>query len=176
MCISLQLLWPLTPTLLTVISSCPRIWPVWDTAMRSRLFLIIQRDSTCLRVFWAQRALTLALTAGTLRSETVQAGSSEWWPNLLRGEIKYSQGVGSGWWVISVVNIKHMNHHNHQLSSQWKRNCRGSEFSWTGTVESCRSLTLLLTHTYTLLHTPSLKDYFHFSVLAVTFLLCSSYL
>ncbi|XP_056320914.1 zinc-binding protein A33-like isoform X2 [Danio aesculapii] len=31
--------------------------------------------------------------------------------------IKYSQGLESGWWAISVVNIKHMNLHNHQLSS-----------------------------------------------------------
>ncbi|XP_041933653.1 E3 ubiquitin-protein ligase TRIM35-like isoform X5 [Alosa sapidissima] len=56
------------------------------------------------------------------------------------------------------------------LSSQCSRNSRGSECSWTGTEENCHSLTLIITHTYTLSHTLSLRECFH-SLVAVVSLL-----
>ncbi len=75
--VSHQLLWFWIQTLLFQISSCLMIWPVWDSARTINWFLIIQRDSTGVHVFWVQRDLTQEHTAGMWRLKRVQAGDLE---------------------------------------------------------------------------------------------------
>ncbi len=47
------------------------------------------------------------------------------------------------------------------LLLMWKRNFWESEWIWSGTKDSCRSLNLTPTHTYTPPHTLSLRECFH---------------
>ena len=58
-------------------------------------------------------------------------------------------------------------HHQENLFSLWRRS-RGSEWNWTGTEENCRSLILILTHTFTPSHTLSLRRCFHTLTLWIT--------
>ncbi|XP_048095533.1 zinc-binding protein A33-like [Alosa alosa] len=99
----------------------------------------------------------------------VEVGENTWWDVGVKAESaqrKGTYGYVSGEWCVWYKDGKYGAGAPPQppLSSQCSRNSRGSECSWTGTEESCHSLTLIITHTYTLSHTLSLRECFHTSM------------